>query len=79
MVKRALKKSLGVGIGTTIGVCILPRLLFKNTLGDTLPPLWLQTVLCLAVSLAAAFALNMLIEIAKAKRGSKPTGSNGDK
>lgn len=67
MIKKSLKSAIGIGIGTTLGGCILPRLLLSGAYNDTWPPIWKQAILYFVISYPVAFLVFLLIEWVKSK------------
>jgi len=67
MIKEALKRAAGMGIGVALGGCILPRLLYPHMYNNTYPPIWQQAILYFAVGYIVSFAVYLLIAWLKAK------------
>ena len=68
MVKQALKSAIGIGVGTTIGGCVLPRLFFGDLYNGTWPPIWAQALMYFAVGYTVAFLIFLLINWLKCRK-----------
>lgn len=61
MIRKAAKNAVGIAIGTMVGGCILPRIIFRDLYNDTWPPLWKEAILYFATGYVAAFSVLLLI------------------
>jgi putative flippase GtrA len=67
MLKRALKFAIWPSVGVTIGLIIIPRIMFSNLYNETFPPIFVQACLNFIVGYIVSFLLFLLIEWIKLK------------
>lgn len=67
MVKKSLKQAIWVGVGVSIGGCILPRLLFKELYNNTWPPIWQDAILYFIGGYVGSFLIFLIINWFKSK------------
>lgn len=67
MLKRASKSALGISLGTTIGMVMIPRIMDPN-LNKIYPPIFVQTVVQFVASYIVAFLIFLLLDYFKLKK-----------
>jgi hypothetical protein len=65
MLKKALKFAIGPSVGVTIGLIIIPRIMFSNLYNET--NIFVQASLCFIVGYIVSFLVFLLIEWIKLK------------